>query len=100
MTGKTHLALGLVSGAVTAAAIDPAQSLNEATVTILVSGTAALLPDIDDDNSTVNKILFLFAGGLVRCLGRSGRPFLYSQGLAALDAARESTPLRRLRRPS
>jgi inner membrane protein len=60
VTGKTHLALGLVSGAVTAAAIDPAQSLNEATVTILVSGTAALLPDIDDDNSTVNKILFPF----------------------------------------
>lgn len=60
MTGKTHLALGLVSGAVTAAAIDPVQSLNEATVVILVSGIAALLPDLDDNDSTVNKVLFPF----------------------------------------
>jgi inner membrane protein len=65
LTGKTHLSLGLVSGAATAAVIDPAQNLNEATVTILVSGTVALLPDIDDNDSTVNKILFpLLPAGL------------------------------------
>lgn len=68
MTGKTHLALGLVSGAVTAAVIDPAPSLNEATVMILVSGTVALMPDIDDNDSTVNKVLFPFLPAGLRSL--------------------------------
>ncbi|MGI6126659.1 MAG: metal-dependent hydrolase [Planifilum sp.] len=69
MTGKTHLALGLGLGAATAAVMEPAPTLNEATLTILVSGTAAMLPDIDDDNSTVNQVFLPFLPASLRSWG-------------------------------
>src|SRR5690606_39933644 len=64
-----HLGLGLGLGAATAAVMEPAPTLNEATLTILVSGTAAMLPDIDDDNSTVNQVLLPFLPASLRSWG-------------------------------
>lgn len=56
MTGKTHAALGMVSG-VAATWITGAEGV-EVIWTMVISTTAALLPDIDEPSSKINQLLF------------------------------------------
>lgn len=57
MTGKTHLAFGFASG-VGLVYVNQESSWLHLGLTIFVAGAAALLPDIDIENSKINNLLF------------------------------------------
>lgn len=57
MTGKTHLAVGLTSG-LGLIYLSEDVSWLEVGLTLVLTGSAALLPDIDTEGSMINNFLF------------------------------------------
>ena len=58
VTGNTHLALGLTAGAVAVGVTGAGGHLLEATGMVLIASLGSLVPDIDEDNSLLNNLLF------------------------------------------
>jgi inner membrane protein len=65
MTGKTHLAVGLTSG-LGVIYLSENVSWLEVGLTLVLSGGAALLPDLDTEGSMINNFLFSKVGKRAR----------------------------------
>ncbi|SFS72099.1 metal-dependent hydrolase [Marininema halotolerans] len=58
MTGNTHLSLGVAAGAFTVAAQGLATDVGACVTAVVVASIGSILPDIDEDGSTLNNLLF------------------------------------------
>lgn len=58
MQGKTHFRVGIASGVALAVANSNSLDFHSMTATVLIAGAAAMIPDIDEDGSMINKFLF------------------------------------------
>ncbi|PTX63188.1 inner membrane protein [Melghirimyces profundicolus] len=58
MTGNTHLSLGVAAGAVAVGVTGSEDQVLTAMSMVVVSSLGAMLPDIDEDGSTLNNLLF------------------------------------------
>lgn len=58
MTGNTHFSLGLAAGAMTVAVNGSAGDVAAIVATVAVASLGSLLPDIDEEGSMLNNLLF------------------------------------------
>lgn len=58
MTGNTHLALGVTAGALAVGVSGAGGHIMEATGMMLIASLGSLLPDIDEEGSILNNLLF------------------------------------------
>ncbi|MFD1426043.1 inner membrane protein [Kroppenstedtia sanguinis] len=58
VTGNTHLSLGLTAGAVAVGVTGTGGHVLEAAGMVLIASLGSLVPDIDEDNSILNNLLF------------------------------------------
>ncbi|SDW95320.1 inner membrane protein [Marininema mesophilum] len=58
MTGNTHLSLGVAAGAVTVATNGLATDVGACVTAVMVASIGSILPDIDEDGSVLNNLLF------------------------------------------
>ncbi|MFC4075733.1 metal-dependent hydrolase [Salinithrix halophila] len=58
MTGNTHFSLGVAAGAAAVAFNGTADDVGACVAAVMVSSLGSLLPDIDEDGSMLNNLLF------------------------------------------
>ncbi|WP_169713616.1 metal-dependent hydrolase [Paludifilum halophilum] len=58
MTGNTHFSLGVAAGAIVVGATGAGESVGATVATVAIASFGSLLPDIDEDGSMLNNLLF------------------------------------------
>ncbi|SMO34438.1 metal-dependent hydrolase [Melghirimyces algeriensis] len=58
MTGNTHLSLGVAAGAVAVGVTGSGDDVTASAAMVLIASLGSMLPDIDEQGSTLNNLLF------------------------------------------